>query len=114
MIPGVDPRQLKQMMRQMGMSQDELDAKQVVIKTADKVYVFDNPQVTKIKMKGNETFQLGGSYRIEDVEVKVNISSDDVAMVADQTSVSKDEARVALEKAKGDIAQAIVDLSENN
>ena len=33
MIPGVNPRQLKQMMRQMGMSQDEISTDEIIIKT---------------------------------------------------------------------------------
>lgn len=111
MIPGVDPRQMKAMMKQMGMSQDEIAATRVSIETADKVFIFDSPSVIRIKMKGDETFQLSGSYRVEDVSVKVEISDDDVAMVAEQGNVSVNEARVALEKAKGDIAQAIVDIS---
>ena len=111
MIPGVDPRQMKQMMKQMGMSQDEIAATRVIIETTGKKFIFDTPSVTRIKMKGDETFQLGGSYRVEDVTVKIDISDDDVVIVSEQAKVSLDDARVALENAQGDIAQAIVDIS---
>lgn len=113
MIPGVDPRQLKSMMRQMGMSQEEVDAVEVIIKTPNYVYVFESPSVQKVTMQGQTTFQVMGNYRKEEVSAKVSISNEDVAMVADQAGVSKDKARVALEKVKGDIAEAIVSLSED-
>lgn len=113
MIPGVNPRQLKQMMKQMGMSQDDIDATQVLIKTNNQVYVFENPNVQKVSMQGQTTFQISGDYRIEDLKVEVEISQDDITMVSEQTGVSKDIAKKALEKSNGDIAQAIIDLSED-
>lgn len=111
MMPGVNPRQLKQMMKQMGMTQDEVEALEVIIKTPDKLYVFENPSVQKIVMHGQESFQLTGTYRLEDVKIEVSISEDDVVMVSEQAQVSKDEARKALEDTNGDIAEAIVNLS---
>lgn len=44
-------------------------------------------------------------------EVAVEISDDDVAMVASQTGKSPKEARAALEEAKGDLAEAILKLT---
>lgn len=114
MIPGVNPRQLKQMMKQMGISQDDIDAIEVVIKTPQKVYIFENPSVQRVVMQGQETFQISGSYREEEMKVKISISEDDVEMVSGQAQVSKDEARKALEHANGDIAQAIIDLTNKS
>ena len=113
MIPGVDPRQMKAMMRQMGMSQTDIDAVKVTIETSDKVLVFENPDVQKITMQGQTTFQISGDYKEAQAQVEVKISDDDIDMVADQANVSKKEAKKALENAGGDIAQAIVELSEN-
>ena len=48
------------MMRQMGMSQEELDAIQVIIKTSDKELVFNAPNVQKVTMQGQTTFQIMG------------------------------------------------------
>ena len=112
MIPGVNPRQLKAMMRQMGMSQDSLDATQVIIKTSTSTFIFDNPQVEKISMQGQTSFQVQGEFREVEEEVKVSISQDDIDMVKEQVQVSEEKARQALENANGDIAQAILDLSE--
>ncbi|MCA9497147.1 MAG: nascent polypeptide-associated complex protein [Nanoarchaeota archaeon] len=112
MIPGVNPRQLKQMMKQMGMSQVDLDAEEVIIKTKDKVLVFENPSVQKIVMQGQTTFQLSGEYSEEDREFEIAISDEDIEMVSEQANVSRDEAKKALEETDGDIAQAIVNLSQ--
>lgn len=112
MIPGVNPRQLKAMMRQMGMSQDSLDATQVIIKTSTSTFIFDNPQVEKISMQGQTSFQIQGEFREVEEEVKITISQDDIEIVKEQAQVSEEKARQALENANGDIAQAILDLSE--
>lgn len=112
MIPGVDPRQLKAMMKQMGMSQEDLPATRVVIETPDKKYIFENPNVQKITMQGQTTFQLMGNYNVSDVELIISISNDDIKMVASQANVSEAKAKEALEKSNGDIAEAIISLSE--
>jgi len=111
MIPGVNPRQLKQMMKQMGMSQDDLDVEEVIIKTKDKILRFTNPGVQKVVMQGQTTFQLSGDYVEEDNFFQAEILEEDIETVSEQAGVSKDEARKALENANGDLAQAIVDLS---
>ena len=111
MIPGVNPRQLKQMMKQMGMSQEDIEASEVLIKTADKTYRFTNPSIQKVVMQGQTTFQLSGDYVEEENSFEVSVDEEDINTVSEQAGVSKDEARKALENANGDIAQAIVDLT---
>lgn len=104
---------MKMMMKQMGMSQDTIDAAQVIIKTQDgKSYVFDNPQVEKITMQGQSSFQIQGGFEIVEEEVVVEISEDDVKTVMEQANVSEEEAKDALEKFNGDLAEAIVNLTE--
>lgn len=113
MIPGVNPKQLKMMMKQMGMSQDSINASQVIIKTADgKSYIFDNPQVEKVTMQGQASFQIQGNFEIVEDEVVVEISQDDILTVMEQANVSEDKAKLALEESNGDLAEAIVQLSE--
>ena len=113
MIPGVNPRQLKQMMRQMGMSQTDIDAVEVLIKTFDgKTMIFENPSVQKVVMQGQESYQVVGSpTRIEEEKLEVKISKEDIELVAEQAKVSEEKAREALERTNGDIAEAIVKLS---
>jgi nascent polypeptide-associated complex subunit alpha len=107
MMPGMDPRQMQQMMKQMGIKSEEISAKSVVIETEDSKLIIDNPQVTKISMQGNDSFQISGTIRKEE-----SIAEDDVKMVAEQGEVSEEKARQALVEAKGDIAEAIMKLKE--
>lgn len=112
MIPGVNPRQLQAMMKQMGMSQTEMSVTEIVMKTQDgKVLKFQNPGVQKVVMQGQTTFQITGDYSEEEESVSVEISTEDVNTVMEQAGVSEDEARKALENSNGDLAQAIVNLS---
>ncbi len=96
----------------MGIELEEVKAYEVVIKTSDFDYVFKNPNVTKIKAKGLETFQIVGEYEIVKHEEKeeVTISDEDVKLIMEQANVSEEEARKALEEAKGDLAEALLKL----
>ena len=99
---------MRQMMKKMGMSQVEIPATEVVIKTPDREIVIINPQVSKVNMMGQETFQIVGEAHERPVEVEVDEA--DVETVVEQTGVSPEDAKAALEDAGGDIAQAIMNL----
>jgi nascent polypeptide-associated complex subunit alpha len=62
-------------------------------------------------MHGQDSYQISGETREETMgEVKLDISLEDVKMVAAQAKVSEKKAREALENSGGDLAQAILDL----
>ncbi|TKX75474.1 nascent polypeptide-associated complex protein [Halorubrum sp. GN11_10-6_MGM] len=129
---GMNPRKMKQMMKQMGIDVEELDAERVVIETADgDDLVFDGAQVTKMDAQGQETYQIvgspdavadagaGGATAVEGADDPAlddaddgddEIPEEDVKLVAQQAGVSKDAAREALEAANGEPARAISDL----
>ncbi len=115
MIPGmggrVDPRQMNQMMKRLGIDIKEIpDVREVLIRTGTQEYVFTKPEVTIMTAQGQRTFQVVGEPQLRTREAKVEISPEDVKMVAEQTAKSMEEARGALEATKGDIAEAIVRL----
>ena len=104
MIPGgVDPRKMEQMMRQMGIKQRKIDAKRVVIETEEGNYIVESPDVTEIDMKGQKSLQITGDMKFES-----SISEEDIKMVMEQADCTEDQARDALKKANGDIAEAII------
>jgi len=114
MFPGgINPRQMKQMMKRMGIKTNEISAEMVVIHSGDKKIIIEDPQVVKMTMHGQEIFNItGGTVREEkgEEEVILEISEDDVNMVSEQAQVSEEEARKALEETNGDIAEAIMKL----
>ncbi len=105
MLP-MDERQMKKIMKRMGINVKELEAVKVVIETKDKKYIFLNPDVSIMEVKGQQTYQIVGKP-----EVISKISDDDAKLVAEKTGKSIEEAKKALEEANGDIAQAILNLS---
>jgi len=110
MIPGINPKKMKQMMKQLGMKMNTLeDVESIVIKTAKGNYVFDNAEVVETTMQGTTTYQITGESRFEGAEIE--ISEEDVTLVSQQASVSPDQAKEALKKSKGDIAEAIISLT---
>ena len=90
----------------MGVKQEEIDASEVIIKTKDKTITIKNPQVSKVNMMGQESFQISGEIE------ESTISEEDIKTVAEQSNVSLKEAKEALEKTNGDLAEAILILKE--
>ncbi len=111
MIPGMNKRQAAQMMKRMGIQQVEVDAKQVIILTENEKIVSDNPQVAKVNMMGQQTYQIVGDEKVEALDSTPEITEEDIKTVMEQAGVDEDKAREALEGAKGDLAQAIMDIS---
>jgi nascent polypeptide-associated complex subunit alpha len=110
MFPGVNPAQARQMMKKMGIRQTDYDAAQVIIKLPDKDLVFDNPSVSMVSMQGQDTFQINGEYT--EVLPQATITDEDVSTVMEQTQCDEAEAKEALQNHNGDIAAAILSLSE--
>lgn len=115
---GLDPRKMEQMMKQMGIDTEELDAEEIVIRTGEEELVFTDAEVTVIQAQGQETYQIvgepetreagAGSSAGEDAAIESgDIPADDIEIVAMRTGASEDEARDALEEADGDLASAV-------
>ena len=112
MLPNLDPRQMKAMMRQMGMSQEDISATKVIIQTTDKDIVFNNPGVQKVSMGGQTSFQITGEFEELEGKKMVSISQEDIDMVSQNTNTSQEIAKEHLEKNEGDIAKTILSLNE--
>jgi nascent polypeptide-associated complex subunit alpha len=107
---GMNPTKMKQMMKQMGIDVKELkDVQEVVIKTADSDIIIENANVTIMKVQGSETYQIVGD--VKEVTKELEIPTEDIKLVMEQTGVSEEEARQALTNSNGDLAEAIVALS---
>ena len=114
---GLDPRKMEQMMKQMGIDVEELDATEVVIRTGDgEELVFTDADVTRMDAQGQATYQIVGEPESreasagDDDEAAIedaDIPADDVEIVAMRTGASEDDARSALEATDGDLAAAV-------
>jgi nascent polypeptide-associated complex subunit alpha len=108
MIPGINPKQMQAMMKQMGINQEDIPSSKVIIEKEDGgKLVINNPSVIRIKMSGQESFQITGDVSEEGSE---GFSENDVKVVMEKTNCSEKEAKKALEKT-GDLAEAILELS---
>ena len=112
MIPGMNPRAMKQAMKRMGIQQQDIDATEVIIKTPEKELVINNPQVAKVNMMGQETFQIVGQVEERSISKEPSINEDDIKTVMEQTGADESKARETIEKHKGDLAAAIMELKE--
>ena len=108
----INPRQMQAMMRKMGINQEEIDAEEVIIRTKDEDIHIKNPSVQKVKAMGQTNYQVSGVEEIFPRAAKVETTDEDIKTVMEQAGVSKEKAASALKKSDGDIAQAILLLSE--
>ncbi len=118
---GLNPRKMEQMMQQMGIDVDEIDAEEVIIRTAEHDLVFTDADVTKMDARGQETYQIigdpderergsaGATADAGDADAgdEGGIPDADVEIVAARTGVDDAEARAALEAVDGDLAAAV-------
>jgi len=107
MIPGIDPKKMQAVMKQMGMSQQDIPSSKVIIEKEDgNRIIITNPEVVKIKMQGQESFQITGDTSDEE-----SISNEDIQVIMEKTNCSEEEARKILQET-GDLAEAILRLSD--
>jgi len=107
-MPGMNPRQMRQAMKRMGIQQEDLEVKEIIMKLEGKELVFKNPQVAKVNMMGQETYQIVGEA--EERSLEEENTEEDIKTVMEQAKVSKKEAEKALKESKGDLAEAILKL----
>jgi nascent polypeptide-associated complex subunit alpha len=112
MIPGMNPRMMKQAMRRMGIQQQEVDAVEVIIKTKDSIIVFPAPEVSKVNMMGQVTWQILGDYEEKELSKEPEINADDIKTVMEQTGVTEEKAKEIIKKNNGDLAASIMELQE--
>ncbi len=112
---GVNPRQMKQAMKRMGISTEEMKGvEEVIIRTADKEYVIKDAAVSCIVMQGQKTYQVVGEPEVRSrqkiIEEGPGIPEEDIQLVMSQTEASKEEAVQALKDCDGQPAEAILKI----
>ncbi|MHA1709642.1 MAG: nascent polypeptide-associated complex protein [Candidatus Baldrarchaeia archaeon] len=123
MIPRkISPRMLRKLMKQMGLKIVEMsDIREVILKHSDgSETVIRDPQVLAMEASGQRILQITGRFekieaRTEEVATleeergsELEISPEDVQLVAEQAGVSEKEARNALIETGGNLAEAIL------
>ena len=119
MMPGMgrmNPRMMKKLQKQLKQSTEEIDATEVIIRTAEKELYFDAPSVTAMDMMGQKSYQIVGEPQERPLnsggDAAAQIPDEDVALVAAQAGVSEDAALEALRECNGEPAEAIIRLME--
>jgi len=108
---GMNPRQMKKLMRQMGIKMEELEGvSEVIIRLENREIVIKEPAVTIITAHGEKSYQIIGE---EEIREMLRIPEEDIQLVMEQAGVDRETARKALEETKGDIAEAIIKLTED-
>lgn len=92
--------QLKALMKNLKTKQ--INAKKVVFELEDKKLVIENPQIIEMQFGGQTTYQIIGNAKEE-----ADIPEEDIKLLAEKANVSPEEAKKALLKTNGDLAEAL-------
>ena len=105
-------RDMRRMLDKMGLNMQEMtNVEEVVIRTDSKEIFLIKPQVIEMKGKESTIFQIiAGDIEEKEREVPT-FSEEDIILVMQQASSSREKAILALTDTKGDIAQAILNLT---
>ena len=107
MFPGMDPTKMDKLLKQLGITAEEIEAKEVIIKTPSGEVKIEEPQVIKTKIKGQIIFQVTGKVSEEP------FSQEDIKIIKEETGIEDEELiKEALRATNGDIVEAIVKLKE--
>lgn len=106
-MPGMDPRQMEKVMRQMGLKTKQIASERVIIETSEGNILITKPEITEIDMHGQKSYQISGTVSFEE-----GIKQEDITLIMEQAGCTEAAAREALLAAKGDIAEAILLLQE--
>lgn len=108
----MNPRQMQGMMRKMGITQQEIPAVKVIIQTKDTEIIIENPSVAKVKMMGQDTYQITGEAIEKELNTTPEINEEDINTVMEQTGSDKETALSAIQESNGDLAEAILSLTK--
>ena len=117
-MPGgrMNPKQMKAMMKRMGIDQQELaDVEEVIIRTKTKELVIKDAAVTAVTVQGQKSYQVAGTVqererKREERTEEGGIPQEDIKLVMDQTGCSASEAKKALQETDGAPAEAILKI----
>jgi nascent polypeptide-associated complex subunit alpha len=105
-------REMRRMLDKMGLEMKDLGSiEEVIIKTDTKELYLIKPQVIEMKGKDSTIFQVVAT-NVEEKQRDIPVfKEEDVILVMQQATVSKERAIQALIDSKGDMAQAILNLT---
>ena len=129
MIPGGprNQRQMEMMMRRLGMKTEELaGVEEVLVRTRTQEHVFRAPEVTILTVQGVRTYQVVGTPEVRPRSsaaapapgaptaavppTAAGPPEEDIRLVMEQASVSREEAIEALFQSNGAPAEAILKI----
>jgi nascent polypeptide-associated complex subunit alpha len=112
-------RDAKRMMQKMGMKIDEINGvTEVLIRTATREIIIEEPIVTSVVVQGQRMYQItGGSTHEKAPSAEAEppeVPEEDAELVAAQTGKTVDEAKAALQGSGGNLAEAILKLKQKD
>ena len=117
----INQRQMKQAMRQMGITNESIpNVTEVIIRTATKEIVISPAAVNVMTMKGQQSYQIEGEVSERPLgsdsgaAAAASYSAEDIELVMAQTGCDREKALEALDACNGELAEAILKVMGGN
>ena len=108
----MNPREVQKAMKKLGISNQDIDAEQVIIRTPNKDIIIKNPQVSLMNMMNQKSFQITGDImEIERDEIP-DANEEDISTIMEQAKCTREEAMQSLKENNGNPAEAILKLQK--
>lgn len=113
---GVNPRQMQQAMKKMGIKQSNIDGVvEVIIRTASNEIVITNAEVVCVDMQGSKNYQVSGTETVRALgavssSAEKSFPGEDIELVMSQTGCDRESAIAALDSSDGQPAEAIIKI----
>ncbi|MDY0293329.1 MAG: nascent polypeptide-associated complex protein [Candidatus Methanomethylophilaceae archaeon] len=110
---GVNPRQMKQAMKKMGITNTDVKGvTEVVIRTHDEEIVIRGAQVSCMEVQGTKNYQITGTEERRplgsEVPAAAHFPEEDIELVMAQAGCDREAAVSALKACEGQPAEAII------
>src|SRR5207249_7719931 len=99
----INPREANRMMQRMGMQLKQIDdVTRVVIESATKKIIIDEPEVAIVTVQGQTVYQVGGGRTREEGPARES-SNEEANFVAAKAEAPAEKATKALDKSGGNL-----------
>jgi len=97
---------VENVIRKMGVELREMEASEVIIKTAGYQIKITKPEIIIANILGKKVYQISGEEKMENLEPK----EEDIKIVMEKTGKDRDTVVNKLRELNNDLAKAIIEL----
>ena len=109
----LNPRKMESLMKQLGIKFEEMkDVEEVHLLTSSGKYIIKPSDVKIINAQGVKTLQV--IIKEMNYEESYSVDEEDIKILSEKASISYEDAKKLLEKHKGNLAEALLEIENRD